>query len=171
MRTAYGGPPTVLAGPCDAGLVRTRGCRGLAGAVALLAVLGLSACGHAAEPDVSLEGRWRLERLVDAGDETVFAKVSRPPVLTYILDYQALSGCQVIEWKTHTDGEDVRFTDMSVGSMMSCPVNFVDLLDGTYPDLLRRVDHARRGDRTLVLSGDDLEMTFVPLDSRDTVLD
>jgi len=152
--------------------VRTRGCRGLAGAVALLAVLGLSACSHADEPDVSLEGRWRLEKLVDAGDETVFAKASRPPVLTYVLlGYQALSGCQVIEWKTHTDGEDVRFTDMTVGSMMSCPVNFVDLLDGTYPDLLRRVDHARRDERTLVLSGDDLEMTFVRLDSRDTVLD
>ena len=132
--------------------------------VAAIWLATASACssGTAGESDVDLTGQWSL------ASGQIDGQPIPTPVGTHLTltsstgkGAQADAGCWVVNLRATVEGSTVTFTEATRSSTLSCPGSYLQSdWDGRYLDALLRIDHAKRDDDTLVLTGPGISLSY-----------
>ncbi len=151
---------------------------GLGHAIAVLVAVVATGCSEDAEPPDTdrrnmelapfngiedLTGQWRLVEAEIGGDQFEPTRGAGVELVVHARTSQAFVGCDLVGLRPRVEGDEVSLRPAAeAGSMLSCsPFYERSPLPSTlYFDALRAVDHGERDNRTLLLTGADLVLTF-----------
>lgn len=128
------------------------------------AMLGGCSWSSEPEPDVDMQGHWRLHSVTRDEVTTVLAGDYATYLVILGNTGQANSGCDSREVRTRVDGDRVSITVGQQDYYFGCGATDVrDYLDGEYATYLREVETIQRDGDELLLTGPDVTLAYTEI--------